>query len=222
MSSKDYFDQVATQWDAMRASFFSEAVREKALATADVRAGQIAADLGAGTGFITEALAARGVRVIAVDQSKTMLEQMRRNLAAKFPGARVEYRLGDADTLPIADSAVDYAFANMFLHHVETPANAIREMARILKPGGALVVTDLDEHNFEFLRTEQYDRWMGFKREDVRRWFEEAGLQQVRVDCVGEDCCADSACGSESARVSIFIASGQKAQRRGASHALST
>jgi SAM-dependent methyltransferase len=100
---------------------------------------------------------------------------------------------------------VDYAFANMYLYHVESPADAIKEMARILKPGGKLVITDLDEHKFEFLRTEQYDRWMGFKRSDVSRWFTEAGLKNVRVDCVSENCCAQSECGSEQASVSPFL-----------------
>ena len=55
-------------------------------------------------------------------------------------------------------------------------------MVRILKPGGELVITDMDEHEFKFLKEEHHDRWMGFKREDVRRWFEEAGLKNVIVD----------------------------------------
>jgi len=101
-------------------------------------------------------------------------------------------------------------FANMYLHHVENPPVAIKEMARILKLGGMLVVTDLDEHNFEFLKTEQHDRWMGFKREDVNCWFVEAGLKEAMVDCVGENCCAQSSCGGDYASVSIFVASGKK------------
>ncbi|MCS7282637.1 MAG: SAM-dependent methyltransferase, partial [Anaerolineae bacterium] len=78
MASKQYFDDVASQWDQMRQSFFSEAVREKALAAAGVQSGKIAADLGAGTGFITEGLVLAGLRVIAVDQSDAMLEEMRK------------------------------------------------------------------------------------------------------------------------------------------------
>ncbi len=207
MNSKEYFDEVAQQWDNMQQSFFSEDIREKAFSVAGVKKGMIAADIGAGSGFITEGLIGKGLKVIAVDQSEAMLAEMRK----KFSGAeRIEYRLGEAEKLPIPDEAVDYVFANMYIHHVESPQEAIKEMVRILKPGGELVITDMDEHEFKFLKEEHYDRWMGFKREDVRRWFEEAGLKNVIVDCIDENCSCRSNCGDESASISIFVASGEK------------
>lgn len=207
MSSKQYFENVASQWDQMRQSFFSEAVREKALTVAGVRSGEIAADIGAGTGFITEGLVLAGLRVIVVDQSEAMLAEMKE----KFAGIEgIDYRLGEAENLPISDLSVDHVFANMCLHHVESPSQAIKEMVRILKPGGKMVITDLDEHSYEFLRTEQHDRWLGFKRQDIERWLVDAGLKDVWVDCVGDDCCAQSSCDCESANISIFIATGVK------------
>jgi ubiquinone/menaquinone biosynthesis C-methylase UbiE len=204
VSSKAYFDDVAGDWDDMRGGFFPDAVREAALRAAGVKSGQLAADIGAGTGFITGALLAAGLNVVAVDQSPAMLDV----LAGKFE--RVDARPGTAEALPLTDEHVDHAFANMYLHHVEDPAAAIREMARILKPGGRLVITDLDTHEFHFLVEEQHDRWMGFARDDVRGWFEAAGLRDVVVDCVGGDCCADSVAGAGRAEVSIFIATGTK------------
>jgi len=207
MSSKQYFDEVAQQWDNMREVFFSEAVREKAMSVAAVQPGRLAADIGAGSGFVTEGLIQKGLKVIAVDQSEAMLAEMRNKLA---DSDGIDYRVGEAETLPITDETVDYVFANMYLHHVGSPPAAIKEMVRVLKPEGKLVITDLDEHTFEFLRTEQYDRWLGFKREDVERWFVEAGLRRVGTDCIGEDCCAESSCGDEYASISIFVAFGEK------------
>jgi len=205
--SKDYFDEVAPRWDSMRSAFFPPTVREKAIAAAGVRAGSIAADLGAGSGFITEELLRHGVRVVAVDQSERMLETMRQKFGTS---TAVEYKTGEAEHLPIVNESVDYAFANMYLHHVERPLEAIKEMARILKPGGKLVVTDLDEHRFDFLRTEQHDRWMGFKREDVRQWFVTVDLKDISIDCVGDNCCATSSTGTDRAAISIFLAIGTK------------
>ncbi len=207
MSSKDYFDRVAREWDKMRESFFSEAVREKAFSVAAIQAGKTAADIGAGSGFMTEGLLRRGIQVIAVDQSEAMLEEMKGKFIA-FQG--VDYRVGGAERLPISDETMDYVFANMFLHHVESPAAAIKGMVRILKPGGRMVITDLGEHRFEFLKTEHHDRWMGFKREEVKQWLTEAGLRNVIVDCAGENCCVQSSYGSDFASISIFVASGEK------------
>ncbi|MCX7920648.1 MAG: class I SAM-dependent methyltransferase [Clostridia bacterium] len=207
MSSKVYFDKVADEWDDMRQGFFSEAVREKAYEMATVEAGKIAADIGAGTGFVTQGLLQKGLKVIAIDQSDEMLSCIK----SKFSTSDLlECRQGVAESLPIDDGTIDYVFANMYLHHVESPLIAIQEMVRILKPGGKLVITDLDEHSFEFLITEQFDRWMGFKREDVISWFEAAGLKNVSIDCAGGNCCAESSCGSESASISIFAAYGEK------------
>jgi ubiquinone/menaquinone biosynthesis C-methylase UbiE len=207
MNSKKYFDKVASQWEGMRKSFFSEAVREKAFSVAGVKAGKIAADIGAGTGFITEGLIQKGLRVIAMDQSEAMLEEMKK----RFSGVEgIEYLPGESEKLPIPDESVDYAFANMYLHHVESPLKSIEEMLRILRPGGKLVITDMDKHTFEFLKKEHHDRWMGFDREDVEQWFEEAGARNVAVDCAEETCCAQSNGGNEEARVSVFVASGEK------------
>jgi ubiquinone/menaquinone biosynthesis C-methylase UbiE len=207
-SSKEYFDQIGSEWDQMQQRFFSIAVRETALSVAGAKVGEIAADIGAGTGFITEGLLESGLTVVAVDQSEAMLAALR----AKFPSNDVECRVGTAEALPLENESMDHVFANMYLHHVDDPPNAVTEMARTLKPGGKLVITDLDSHDFEFLKTAQHDRWMGFERPDVERWFLEAGLMDVKVDCVGQSCCTTSDEGKDVA-ISIFVASGKRPER---------
>jgi ubiquinone/menaquinone biosynthesis C-methylase UbiE len=79
---------------------------------------------------MTEGLVKRGLRVIAIDQSEMMLQQLRRKLGDTVA---VDCRLG-SESLPVQSNAVDYVFANMYLHHVESPFNAIKEMVRMLKP----------------------------------------------------------------------------------------
>jgi ubiquinone/menaquinone biosynthesis C-methylase UbiE len=203
---REYFDEVAHEWDHLRESFFTEAVREKALSVAMVRSGRKAADIGAGTGFITEGLIDKGLRVVAIDQSAAMLRVMKR----KVRDTAVDCCVAGAEDLPVCDGAVDYVFANMCLHHVERPRTAIREMHRILRDGGELVITDLDTHDFVFLKEESHDRWLGFKREDITEWFADAGFRNVEVQCVGEQCCAKSVCTDDYASISIFVASGEK------------
>ena len=207
VGSKEYFGRVAAKWDELRQCFFSESLREKAIEAANVKPGMMAVDVGAGTGFITEGLVNRGAKVIAVDQSDAMLSQIKK----KFGSAgAVDLRRGEAENLPVDDRVADCVFANMFLHHVENPSVAIVEMGRLLKKGGVLIITDLDEHDFNFLRKEHHDRWLGFKREDIRRWLEQAGLKWIRVACANENCCSQSPSCSEKAQISIFIAIGRK------------
>jgi len=207
MSSKDYFESVAGQWDALRRQFFSDDLRRQAVEAAGAVAGSVAADVGAGTGFVTEELLLRGAAVVAVDQSRSMLDEIDKKWGTT---GRVRTVLGTEDDLRLADEAVQTAFANMYLHHVEDPARAVREMARIVRPGGRVIITDLDEHSFEFLRSEQHDRWLGFKRENVKRWLEESGLTDVHVDQTQQLCHSDSETGGAKASVSIFLAVGTK------------
>lgn len=217
MSGREYFAKVAGEWDELRAGFFPEAVRQKALALAGIGgdpaagsgavAGRTALDVGAGTGFVTEALLAAGLEVCAVDESPEMLAR----LSAKLTGrGRLTVLAGGAGRLPLPSASVDFVFANMLLHHAEDPAAAIAEMARALKPGGRLVLTDLDRHDFAFLLAEHHDRWPGFERADVRAWLAAAGLEGVGVECCGEDCCADSCTGAGAARISIFAATARR------------
>jgi ubiquinone/menaquinone biosynthesis C-methylase UbiE len=106
---------------------------------------------------------------------------------------------------------VDAALANMYLHHCPDPAGAIREMARVLRPGGRLVITDLDRHIHEWMRTEMADEWLGFDRAAVKDWLRAAGLVNVIVDCTSQSCCAASqADPAAAAAISVFVATGSR------------
>jgi ubiquinone/menaquinone biosynthesis C-methylase UbiE len=200
-----YFDQIANQWDEMRQRFFGEGVRRSAVVAAGISPGQLVADVGTGSGFLAEAALDAGATVVGIDNSEGMLAEVRR----RFAGRPFEARHGESEQLPLADGEADAVLANMMLHHAPDPPAAIREMARTIKPGGMLVITDADAHTHEWLRTEQHDRWLGFERADVERWFKNAGLIHVSVSDTGEMCSPTSSCGTTAA-ITIFLARGRK------------
>ena len=215
-ASSSYFEQVARQWDTLRSGYFTEAVRTAAIEKAYLRPEMVVADIGAGTGFISAGLAPLVQKVIAIDGSPAMLEVARKNLA---PFNNVEYQVGEGLAIPLPDGSVDAAFANMYLHHCPDPLAAIAEMVRIIKPGGRLVITDMDTHPYAWLKDEMADEWMGFERDQVRAWFKAVDLVNVIVDCTGESCCAESRnpelkdAQGRSASISIFVATGTRRLR---------
>jgi ubiquinone/menaquinone biosynthesis C-methylase UbiE len=113
----------------------------------------------------------------------------------------------------LPDESLDAIFANMYLHHIPQPLDAIREMVRALRPGGRLIITDMDRHPYEWLREELADVWLGFERSEIRDWFEQAGLVNIIVDCSGESCHAESQSPKGirgEADISIFVAVGTR------------
>lgn len=202
---RDYFDGVAPAWDSMREQFFGEGVRRAAIAAAGIQPGMTVADVGTGTGFLAAAAIDAGAHVVGVDLSAGMLAEV----TARLAGRPFEARQSDGAALPLHDGEADAVVANMFLHHAEDPPATIREMARALKSGGRLVITDADTHAHEWLRTEQHDRWLGFDRSDISAWFRAAGLEQVSVGDTHEMCSPTSECGTKAA-ITIFLARGVK------------
>ncbi len=202
--SGDYFSRVADEWDHLAAQMYDPKIREAAISAAEVDEDSSVADVGCGTGFMIEGLLGRVRVVYGIEPNEAMI----RAASRKFRG-RPDVMLlrARAERIPLADGSVDAALSNMALHHVPEPLRAIREMARILRRGGRLVITDLDEHRYEWFREEMDDVWLGFDRRLVRRWLEEAGLGEVEVNCAGGECCTAERGG---ARVTVFLAWGIK------------
>ena len=142
-------------------------------------AGQRVADLGAGQGELTLMVAPFAREVIAVDQSRAMLDALQAGAAQAGLSERVSVAEGDLESLPLEASSVDAAFLSQALHHAAHPEGAIREAARILRPGGRLIVLDLVRHEEEWVREQWADLWLGFEPDDVAAWMRQAGLKPV-------------------------------------------
>jgi ArsR family transcriptional regulator len=154
----------------------------KALAEALLRTMtyQVVADLGAGEGTLSQLLAQRAEKVIAVDLSPKMVE-FGRALAEKHNLPNLEYRIGDIEEPPIEADSVDLAFLSQALHHAEHPQKALDAAYRLLKPGGRLVVLDLLQHSFEEARELYADRWLGFSESDLAAMLESAGFRNIET-----------------------------------------
>lgn len=205
--SREYFDRVASKWDTMCRELYTESLREKILSRIYPEPGHIIADIGSGTGFVSEGLKDSPASVIAIDHSKKMLNLMK----VKFKdSSKFDYRKGDANHLPARDNFVNYALVNMYLHHVEDPPRAIAEIFRILTRGGVMVLTDMENHSHEYLLEEDHDRWLGFKHADIEQWMAGAGFINVTVESIGEYCCINSTRTERNAEIKIFLARGKK------------
>jgi len=138
------------------------------------------ADLGCGEGYLTLETARWAKRVVAIDRSNQVLARAR-SLASRRGVKNVIWKRGEIERLPLKDAAVDVALLSQALHHAADPSLAVREAARVLKPGGRLLVLDLRAHDQEWVQEELGDRWHGFADEELARMLKGAGLQDVVV-----------------------------------------
>jgi ubiquinone/menaquinone biosynthesis C-methylase UbiE len=179
--SRSFFDSVGPEWDALRKVFHDDVLRARAV-TRMIAPEQRVADVGTGTGILATELARLGLRVIGIDNSSRMLDAARSNLESEGLLGQVDLRRGEAHRLPVEDDAVDAAFAHMVLHYLPSPAEALREMARIVRPGGTVVVVDFLQHEHEWMRQELRVVWLGFPKDTVQEWFEQAGLLDLKIE----------------------------------------
>ena len=144
------------------------------------------ADLGAGEGSSALLLSQRARRVIAVDSSAKMIE-FGRELAARHGVTNIDYRLGDMEEIPIDSASVDLVWISQSLHHALHPDRALHEAARILAPGGRIVILDLAKHKFEEARDLYADQWLGFSESDLESMLQQAGFSAIETSLVDKE-----------------------------------
>jgi ArsR family transcriptional regulator len=175
--SQEFFSSSAGQWDRLRDELFGDRFELAALVGL-LDATWTIGDLGCGTGAVSAALAPFVAEVVAVDASAAMLQAAKRRLNG-FDN--VQLRRGELEALPIDDARLDAAVLMLVLHHVAEPEKALAEAARVLEPGGRLLIVDMLPHDRESYRQQMGHVWLGFSEEHMRRLLEGAGLGGVRV-----------------------------------------
>jgi ubiquinone/menaquinone biosynthesis C-methylase UbiE/DNA-binding transcriptional ArsR family regulator len=146
----------------------------------------VIADLGAGDGTFSLLLAQRATKVIAVDSSARMLE-VGRDQATRHGIENVEFRQGDMEEIPIEDGIVDLVFFSQSLHHALHPDRAVHEAARILRPGGRVVILDLVKHRFEEAREMYADEWLGFSEAELESMLQKATFANIETSVVHKE-----------------------------------
>jgi ArsR family transcriptional regulator len=196
--SREFFSSTAGEWDRLRGELFGRRVELVALlGLLDER--WTVGDLGCGTGQVAQSLAPFVDRVVAVDESPEMLAAAR----ARLTGTRnVEIRRGELEALPVEGAMLDAAVLFLVLPYVPEPVTALSEVARVLKPGGRLLVVDMPPHDREEYRQRMGHVWLGFAPEQLGGWFAEAGFADFRYVDLPPD--------PESKGPGLFAARGRK------------
>lgn len=177
----EYFRQNAKQWDMIRSLHVGDLRVEEAIADLLPSDGvEDFLDIGTGTGRMIALFGERSSRAVGVDTSRDMLTVARSNLE-NTPLSNWSLRQGDMYELPMADATFSVAVIHQVLHYAEHPDVAIAEAARVLRPGGQLIVVDFAPHELEDLRDTHYHRRLGFSDDVIEGWFRQAGLVPHRT-----------------------------------------
>jgi ArsR family transcriptional regulator len=177
-AAAQWFEAHAREWDAIRSLHVAESEVEAAIAAllGEAPVGTLV-DIGTGTGRMLELFGHQAAQALGVDRSSEMLRLARAKL-----GNAAELRQADLYQLPLADGAADVAILHHVLHFTAAPDAAIAEAARVLGPGGRLLIADFAPHDREELRARDAHTRLGFADDQIAGWFAAAGLTLARVE----------------------------------------
>jgi ubiquinone/menaquinone biosynthesis C-methylase UbiE len=181
-SAAGWFEANAGQWDAIRSLHVAEEQVEAAIAQVlgDAPIGQLI-DIGTGTGRMLELFGGKAKQALGIDRSSEMLRLARAKLSERGID-NAELRQADLYALPLGDGEADAAIIHHVLHFAQQPGAAITEAARVLSPGGRLLIADFAPHDREELRARDAHTRLGFSDEQIAAWFAAAGLMPARTE----------------------------------------
>lgn len=188
VAAQHYFAAHADEWDHLRSLHVADTEVEAGIARALTGPGGRPVgrlvDIGTGTGRMIELFGPAAANALGIDRSPEMLRLARVKLAEAGLNA-AELRQGDMYALPLAAGTADTVILHQVLHFAQNPAAAVAEAARLLGPGGKLLIADFAPHEREELRTRDAHVRLGFADEAVLRYLEAAGLEAELVERLG-------------------------------------
>jgi SAM-dependent methyltransferase len=181
--SEEFFATAAGGWDHIRADLYGgQFYLWAVLGLIDPTL--VVGDLGCGTGQLSETLAPYVKRVVAIDSSDDMLEAAKLRLG----GARnVDMRKGELESLPLQADELDVAMLSLVLHYSPSPARALAEVGRVVRPGGRALVVDKLPHEREEYQQQMGHVWLGFTEKQIIKFLAGAGFDHVRVRALPAD-----------------------------------
>ncbi len=205
-----FFEKHAADWDRIRALHVAEQDVEAAMREA-MGAGpfRFFVDLGTGTGRTLQLFADRYERGVGIDVNQAMLAYARANLN-RNGCVNAHVRHGDIYGLALADRQADAVVMHQVLHFLSDPALAIAEAARVLAPGGRMLIVDLAPHQLEYLRNEEAHERLGFSHEQIKGWLRDAGLNPKLV----RDLAPEGAVNGDKLTVTLWLAERVDAARK--------
>ncbi|HVI34345.1 metalloregulator ArsR/SmtB family transcription factor [Phenylobacterium sp.] len=183
-AASEYFARNAARWDEIRSLYVSETAVEAAILKAAGRGPfRRLVDLGTGAGRMLTLLGPHAEHALGLDLSQQMLN-IARNQVAEAGLERCELRHGDIFGTRLPDASADLVVVHQVLHYLADPAAAVREAARLVEPGGKLIIVDFAPHNLEYLREQHQHRRLGFSDAEMTRWLAESSLVHVDVEAL--------------------------------------
>jgi ArsR family transcriptional regulator len=175
--SQEFFASAAGDWDRLRGEMYGDTFYLWAVLGL-IDASLVVGDLGCGTGQLTETVAPYVTQVVAVDASMDMLDAAR----GRLDGAtNVDFRKGELESLPVGDGELDAAVLSLVLHYSPAPPKALSEAARVIRPGGRVLVVDMLPHEHEEYQQRMGHVWLGFSDKQMTRFLTGAGFSDVRM-----------------------------------------
>lgn len=180
--AQNYFAAHAADWTRLRALHVAEHEVETAmLAALGPGPFRLFLDLGTGTGRTLELFGSRFQRGLGLDVNQAMLAYAEGTIArAQLNHAQVRH--GDIYHLALPDRCADAVVVHQVLHYLPEPGLALREAARVLAPGGKLLIVDFAPHNHEFLREEHAHKRLGFTDQQIMQWLSDAELRLSKTE----------------------------------------